>query len=74
MNYRGMFAMHVDDEDKNLNDKTSSSFGQRGATIINESDFYSLVLASRMPMRKNSNADINPCECESLMKLFQNTL
>ena len=37
-----MFAMHVADEDKKLNDKTSSSFGQRGATIINESDFYSL--------------------------------
>ena len=49
MNYRRMFAMHVDDEDKKLNDKTSSSFGQRGATIINESDFYSLVLASRLP-------------------------
>lgn len=48
----GMFAMHVDDEDKKLNDKTSSSFGQRGATIINESDFYSLVLASRMPNAK----------------------
>jgi len=47
-----MFAMHVDDEDKKLNDKTSSSFGQRGATIINESGFYSLVLASRMPNAK----------------------
>lgn len=52
MNYRRMFAMHVDDEDKKLNDKTASSFGQRGATIINESDFYSLVLASRMPNAK----------------------
>ena len=52
MNYRGMFAMHVADEDKKLNDKTSSSFGQRGATIINESGFYSLVLASRMPNAK----------------------
>ena len=52
MNYCGMFAMHVDDEDKKLNDKTSSSFGRRGATIINESDFYSLVLASRMPSAK----------------------
>ncbi len=50
MNYRGMFATHVDDEDKKLNDKTSSSFGQRGATI--ESCFYSLVLASRMPDAK----------------------
>lgn len=45
-------AMHVDDEDKKLNDKTSSSFGQRGATIINESGFYSLVLASKMPNAK----------------------
>lgn len=45
-------AMHVDDEDKKLNDKTSSSFGQRGATLINESGFYSLVLASRMPNAK----------------------
>ncbi len=44
--------MRVDDEDKKLNDKTSSSFGQRGATIINESDFYSLVLVSRMPNAK----------------------
>ena len=25
MNYRGMFAMHVDDEDKNLNDKTGAT-------------------------------------------------
>ena len=33
MNYRGMFAMRVDDEDKKLNGKTSSSFGQRGVTI-----------------------------------------
>lgn len=45
-------AMHVDDEDKKLNDKTSLSFGQRGATIINESGFYSLVLASKMPNAK----------------------
>lgn len=45
-------AMHVDDEDKKLNDKTSSSFGQRGATLINESGFYSLVLASRLPDAK----------------------
>lgn len=45
-------AMHVDDEDKKLNDKTSSSFGQRGATLINESGFYSLVLASRLPNAK----------------------
>ena len=49
MNYRRMFAMHVDDEDKKLNNKTSSSFGRRGTTIVNESGFYSLVLASRMP-------------------------
>ena len=56
MNYRRMFAMHVDDEDKKLNDKTSSSFGQRGATIINESDFYSLVLASRLPNVKKIQA------------------
>lgn len=35
-------AMHVDDEDKKLNDKTSPSFGQRGATTINESGLYSL--------------------------------
>lgn len=74
MNYRGMFAMHVDDEDKNLNDKTSSSFGRLGAIIVNESGFYSLVLASGLPNAKNSNADINPCECECLMKLFENRL
>ncbi|MBP1547868.1 MAG: Bro-N domain-containing protein [Oscillospiraceae bacterium] len=57
-----------------LNDKTSSSFGRRGTTIVNESGFYSLVLASRMPNAKKSSADINPCKCESLMKLFQNRL
>lgn len=45
-------AMHVDDEDKQLNDKTSSSFGQRGATIINESGLYSLVLSSKLPSAK----------------------
>lgn len=45
-------AMHVDSEDKKLNDKTSSSFGQRGATLINESGFYSLVLSSKMPKAK----------------------
>ena len=45
-------AMHVDNEDKKLNDKTSSSFGQRGATLINESGFYSLVLSSKMPRAK----------------------
>lgn len=45
-------AMHVDDEDKKLNDKTSSSFGQRGATIINESGMYSLVLGSKLPSAK----------------------
>lgn len=45
-------AMHVDDEDKKLNDKTSSSFGQRGATIINESGLYSLVLSSKLPTAK----------------------
>lgn len=45
-------AMHVDNEDKKLNDKTSSSFGQRGATLINESGLYSLVLSSKMPKAK----------------------
>lgn len=45
-------AMHIDDEDKQLNDKTSSSFGQRGATLINESGIYSLVLSSKLPTAK----------------------
>ena len=45
-------AMHVDEEDKKLNDKTSSSFGQRGATLINESGLYSLVLSSKLPTAK----------------------
>ena len=45
-------AMHVDNEDKKLNDKTSSSFGQRGATLINESGLYSLVLSSKLPTAK----------------------
>ena len=45
-------AMHVDDDDKKLNDKTSPSFGQRGATLINESGLYSLVLSSKLPEAK----------------------
>lgn len=45
-------AMHVDNEDKKLNDKTSSSFGQRGATLINEGGLYSLILSSKMPRAK----------------------
>lgn len=45
-------SMHVDDEDKKLNDKTSLSFGQRGATLINESGMYSLILSSKLPTAK----------------------
>lgn len=45
-------AMHVDVEDKILNDKSSSSFGQRGATLINESGLYSLILSSKLPKAK----------------------
>lgn len=45
-------AMHVDDEDKKLNDKTSPSFGQRGATLINESGVYSLVFGSKLESAK----------------------
>ncbi len=44
-------AMHVDDEDK-LNDKTSSSLGQRGGWLINESGLYSLILSSKLPTAK----------------------
>lgn len=46
-------SMHVDEEDKKLNDKTSSSFGQRGATLINESGLYSLILSSKLHTAKN---------------------
>lgn len=45
-------SMHVDEDDKKLNDKTSPSFGQRGATLINESGLYSLVLSSKLPTAK----------------------
>lgn len=45
-------SMHVDKEDKKLNDKTSPSFGQRGATLINESGLYSLILSSKLPAAK----------------------
>ena len=45
-------VMHVDEEDKKLNDKSSSSFGQRGATLINESGVYSLILSSKLPRAK----------------------
>ena len=44
-------AMHVDKEDK-LNDKTSSSLGQRGGWLINESGLYSLILSSKLPGAK----------------------
>lgn len=44
-------AMHVDEDDK-LNDKTSSSLGQRGGWFINESGLYSLILSSKMPNAK----------------------
>lgn len=44
-------AMHVEDEDK-LNDKTSSSLGQRGGWLINESGLYSLILSSKLPEAK----------------------
>lgn len=42
-------ACHVDKDDKKLNDKTSSSFGQRGATLISEGGLYALVLSSKLP-------------------------
>lgn len=45
-------AMHVENEDKKLNDKTSSSFGQRGATLINESGLYALILGSKLKSAK----------------------
>lgn len=44
-------VMHVDEEDK-LNDKSSSSFGQRGTWVINESGLYSLILSSKLPKAK----------------------
>ena len=45
--------MHVDVEDKILNDKSSSSFGQRGATLINESGLYATL-------HKAINLDFSP--------------
>ena len=45
-------AMHVDNEDRKPNDKTSSSFGQRGATLINESGLYGLILSSKLPQAR----------------------
>ena len=45
-------AMHCEDEDKKLNDKSSPSFGQRGATLINESGLYSLIICSKLPSAK----------------------
>lgn len=44
-------AMHVDEDDK-LNDKTSSSLGQRGGWLINESGLYSLIISSKLPNAK----------------------
>ena len=45
-------AMHVENEDKKLNDKTSPSFGQRGATLINESGLYALIFGSKLESAK----------------------
>lgn len=45
-------AMHVDEDDKKLNDKSSPSFGQRGANLINESGVYALVFGSKLPTAK----------------------
>lgn len=45
-------AMHVDDEDKKLNDKSSLSFGQRGANLINESGLYALIFGSKLETAK----------------------
>lgn len=50
---------HVYDDDKKFNDKTSSSFGQRGATLINESGLYSLVLSSKLPTAKQFKRWVN---------------
>lgn len=47
-----MSAPNVDNEDKKLNDKSSLSFGQRGAHLINESGLYSLILSSKLPQAK----------------------
>lgn len=44
--------MHVENEDKKLNDKTSPSFGQRGATLINESGLYALIFGSKLESAK----------------------
>ena len=41
-------ADHVFDDDK-LNNETLSSLGQRGGWLINESGFYCLVMASKLP-------------------------
>lgn len=45
-------AMHVENDDKKLNDKTSPSFGQRGATLINESGLYALIFGSKLESAK----------------------
>ena len=42
---------HVDTEDK-LYNETLSSFGQRGAWLINESGLYSLILSSKLDSAK----------------------
>lgn len=58
-------AMHVENEDKKLNDKSSPSFGQRGATLINESGLYSLILSSKLESAKRFKhwvtSEVLPC-------------
>lgn len=61
-------AMHVDEEDKKLNDKTSSSFGQRGATLINQSGVISLVLSSKLPDAKKFKRWVTSEVIPSVMK------
>lgn len=50
---------HVDTEDKQILQKgqnTTLDIPNRGLTVINESGLYSLILSSKLPTAKSSNA------------------
>ncbi len=50
-NYRKAVKVHIDDEDK-LRSKITHYGQRRNLTLINESGFYSLIMASKLPQAK----------------------
>ena len=51
INVQKAIRVHVDDEDKGVNEMVTSG-GMQKAIFINESGLYSLVLSSKLPQAK----------------------